>query len=372
MSDPVDLIHLIDEFYALAEKAGAWDRLAENLAAAFGAAAASLSWHDASGAEPPVEAAFGVDKQLRSLLWRFWSEREESLSLLGAALSGGVILTGRLGENGKTVPARQITALAQQSGSVWTQATLVWPAGSPAPSKKSLDVLRALAPHLRRAWRLTRREPNPSRSADGAWAVLDRLPMGILLVGPGGAVVRINRAAQTLLARRDGLRVEEGRLTAGKPEETAAMSALVRAALETRGGPALGGTMRLPRTAGQGAYQVCVIPLGAEAVSEREAQAAILVSDPSLKMETTHEILERAYALTPAEARLAKLLLSGRSLRECAADAGTSIHTVRSQLRELLVNTGARGQADLLRILLTAGICVACTAPRDRCPVKPA
>jgi DNA-binding CsgD family transcriptional regulator len=148
------------------------------------------------------------------------------------------------------------------------------------------------------------------------------------------------------------------------------MSALVKAALETRGGPAHGGTMRLPRASDQRAYEVHVIPLVAEAISKRETQAVVFVSDPSLKMETTPEILERVYALTSAEARLAKVLLSGRSLSECAADAGTSIHTVRSQLRQLLVKTGARGQADLLRILLTAGICIACYTPRDCCPAK--
>ncbi len=370
MAGPLDLIHLVGDVYALAEKAGGWNTLAENLAAVFGAAAASISWHDVSVADPPLEAAFGLDEQLRHMLQRFWSEREASLAILGAALSRGVVVTGRLGENGKTVPSRQIAALAQRSGSVWTQATLVWVAGKVPPPKESLDAFRALAPHLRRAWDLTRRQQVLSRSADGAWAVLDRLPMGVLVVGPDGAVVQTNRAAQMLLSRHNGLRVEQGRLAAGKPEQTAAMSALVKAALEARGGPARGGTMRLPRASDQRAYQVHVIPLGTEAAEERAPQAAIFVSDPSLKMETTPEILERVYGLTPAEARLAKVLLSGRSLGECAADSGTSIHTLRSQLRQLLVKTGARGQADLLRILLTAGICIACTAPRERCPAK--
>jgi DNA-binding CsgD family transcriptional regulator len=283
-----------------------------------------------------------------------------------------VVLTGRLGENGSAAPGPQIAVLAQRFGSVWTQATLVWPAASPAPAKESLDVLRALAPHLRRAWDLTRREQSLTRSADGAWAVLDRLPVGVLVVGSDGAVVQTNRAAQTFLDRHNGLRVEKGRLTAGKPEQTATMSALVKAALQMRGGPARGGTMRLARASDQRAYQIHVIPLGGETGEARETQAAIFVTDPSLKMETTPEILEKVYALSPAEARLAKALLSGRSLSECAADAGTSIHTVRSQLRQLLVKTGSRGQADLLRILLTAGICIACTAPRERCPAKPA
>jgi DNA-binding CsgD family transcriptional regulator len=320
----------------------------------------------------PLEAAFGLDEQLRHLLQRFWSEREASLSHLGAALLHGVVVTGRVGENEEAAPIRQIAALAHRSGSVWTQATLVWPPASPAPAKESLDAFRALAQHLRRAWDLARREKNLLRSADGAWAILDRIPVGVVVVGSGGAVVQTNRAAETLLARRDGLRVERGRLTSGVPEHAAVLSALVKAALETRGSPARGGTTRIPRAAEQRAYQVHVVPLAAEAVPEREPQAAVFISDPSLKMETTPEILERVYGLTPAEARLAKVLLSGRSLGECAADTGTSIHTLRSQLRQLLVKTGARGQADLLRILLTAGICIACTAPRERCPAKPA
>lgn len=53
MAGSLDLIRLVSDVYALAEKTGGWNTLAGTLADAFGAAAASISLHDVSGAERP-------------------------------------------------------------------------------------------------------------------------------------------------------------------------------------------------------------------------------------------------------------------------------------------------------------------------------
>ncbi len=58
------------------------------------------------------------------------------------------------------------------------------------------------------------------------------------------------------------------------------------------------------------------------------------------------------FCLTPGEARLAKCLGEGLSLREAAAEFGVSVNTVRMQLRHVFAKTGTRRQLDLVRLIL--------------------
>ena len=58
------------------------------------------------------------------------------------------------------------------------------------------------------------------------------------------------------------------------------------------------------------------------------------------------------FGLTPAEAALADALVRGATLEQFATRRGTSIHTVRGQLRALLAKTGTHRQAELVALLV--------------------
>jgi DNA-binding CsgD family transcriptional regulator len=66
--------------------------------------------------------------------------------------------------------------------------------------------------------------------------------------------------------------------------------------------------------------------------------------------------------LTLTEGRLAAALLSGRKLRDIAADAQVGIATLRTQLSSILRKVGVDRQADLIRVL--SAIPVACEDPQ--------
>jgi DNA-binding CsgD family transcriptional regulator len=57
------------------------------------------------------------------------------------------------------------------------------------------------------------------------------------------------------------------------------------------------------------------------------------------------------YGLTDAEARVALALFEGATSIEIARRFCVSLNTVRSQLARTFEKTGARGQADLVRLL---------------------
>ena len=70
------------------------------------------------------------------------------------------------------------------------------------------------------------------------------------------------------------------------------------------------------------------------------------------------------YGLTPTEARLACSVASGESLESYASARGINVSTARWTMKQALAKTGARRQADLVRILLTGPASIA-TRPSD-------
>ncbi len=85
-------------------------------------------------------------------------------------------------------------------------------------------------------------------------------------------------------------------------------------------------------------------------------QALFTVFEPGAAIDIDPYILAMTFDLTPAEARLAGLVVNGRSPEECATKLGVKISTIRSQLISIYGKTGASGQADLVRLVLSATV----------------
>ena len=60
------------------------------------------------------------------------------------------------------------------------------------------------------------------------------------------------------------------------------------------------------------------------------------------------------YRLSPAQVRLARLIVDGHDLAGAADLLSVSINTLRTQLQRIFDKTGARTQAALVRSLLSA------------------
>lgn len=65
------------------------------------------------------------------------------------------------------------------------------------------------------------------------------------------------------------------------------------------------------------------------------------------------QLLYDAFALTPAEARVAFALLDGISLQAYSDEAGIRISTVRWHMRNALAKTNCANQRDLVRLLIS-------------------
>jgi DNA-binding CsgD family transcriptional regulator len=179
--------------------------------------------------------------------------------------------------------------------------------------------------------------------------------VGAFLVERDGQATALNGAASTLVAEGDGLRLsDQARLEATHPDDDAALNGAIRAACHpTRTGAALSRTVSVRRGSGREPYTVSALSLdlGAWPLLGKDPAALVFVADP--RPDTVNQAqLRQRYGLTGAEARVAHQIASGHRVGEAAEQLGISPATARAHMRRLLAKTGARGQADLVRLLL--------------------
>src|SRR4029077_3766484 len=80
--------------------------------------------------------------------------------------------------------------------------------------------------------------------------------------------------------------------------------------------------------------------------------AAVLVLTPVTPPQAPPvELVQSLFDLTPAEARVARGLASGKTVEAIATDGGTSRNTIRTHVRGVLEKTGCNRQVDIVALL---------------------
>lgn len=217
----------------------------------------------------------------------------------------------------------------------------------------ALKLFRVMTPHLIRAFQLNQVLHETQSLGMGAFAALEYLDRGALLVGTNGLVRTANGMAELIMADGDGLTLKDGKLGCAIPSETAALNRLI--AQSVRGLVVRDeGMLQVSRSGGRAPLSVQCLPFPTSNWWPGFAQqlAMIFVIDPDARMRQTTERLRLRYGLTPAEARLAWEIVKGGGRKTAAEKRGISIATVRSQLTSIFDKTGVRRQSELVRLLL--------------------
>src|SRR3984893_5558650 len=186
------------------------------------------------------------------------------------------------------------------------------------------------------------------KSAD-ALRALNQAAAGVIISDGDGGVVEMNRAAEHILRRDDGLTLRQGKLCAQRLFEHDKLARLIALAADGKTAAAIG-RMLVGRRGGRVAYILTVAPLGVELAVYERPLAMILVADPDARSPSEMDLAE-FFGLSQAESRVAAALLAGKKLREVAADSGVQITTVRTQLSSVLQKGGVTRQTELIRVL---------------------
>jgi DNA-binding CsgD family transcriptional regulator len=224
------------------------------------------------------------------------------------------------------------------------------------------ELHEALATHLVLATRIHDRLHAVTRAREAGAALIERLPYALLWLDHRGRVLTMNAAAERVLARRDGLGLRCGALSALAPDAQARLDAAIGAAVAvaTARGPGSAGFVRIDRAGARPPYAALVAPIPAQpreivfGFERRAAVVAVALSDPDDERPFAADTLRTLFGLTPALARLAVAAAAGRTIREYAAETGLEVGTVRQQMKELMARTGTRRQAELVRRIVSS------------------
>lgn len=235
---------------------------------------------------------------------------------------------------------------------------VVRPRSAPAFDAADLALIDAILPHVGRALDLQRRLDTAEARRDDQHHVLDCIPGGVLLLDATGRLHAANASAEALLAARDGLVVERGRLRALDSTDNGQLRTLIAAAASPKPAPARTTPHALPirRRTGERPLVLMVAPLRGTLLrgTATTASVVVFVNDLAASPAPDPATLETHLGLSPAEARLTLALARGASVTEAAKTLGVTEHTARTQLKRALARTGARRQAELVRLALTS------------------
>lgn len=220
-------------------------------------------------------------------------------------------------------------------------------------------LLSLLVPHLQRAFRIGQLLEGLRVEREMLSQTLAKLPQGAIIVSRAGQLIFANPSAEQILARQEGLRLDrQGNLEAS----LANAHKQLRQMIESAGQPAsllpahCGGIFQLERHSGLRPLSLLISPLNLE-ISHHNYQhpsVLIFINDPDQQTEAVEERLQHLYTLTPAEAKLAIVLIRGKNIVEAAAELGVSHNTTRTHLKRIFQKTGTHRQSELVKLLLNS------------------
>jgi len=223
-----------------------------------------------------------------------------------------------------------------------------------------------LTPHLQRAIQMQLQRFVFSAKALVGHALVNRLRQPVMLLTVDGNVVLSNPAAERLCATTALIKVAQGHLQLPSPverrfyAECARLEGVVRAGdydVET-----VTGYRSLPISATSKkteketeilfAFFSLLIPMQVSGSFGLRPLVLLLFYHPSSAPPLDSSLLIAAFNLSPAEARICRLLADGMALKEIANQIGVQHETIRKQLQAIYRKTATNRQSDLMRLML--------------------
>jgi DNA-binding CsgD family transcriptional regulator/PAS domain-containing protein len=226
--------------------------------------------------------------------------------------------------------------------------------GSPPIAEDEMPFLQSLGFHLGEALHNLVHLQDTYAELQMAQAFFSQFPYPMFLLDDAQGIAHSNAQAQAMLQSGEIVSQRGGVLVCNTHEENQRLSEAIRAVqLCARGTPA----RKVVTLERQGRrvhlFVSAVHPLEAMNMFGTAPRALVIVHDErDAKGELDPLLVAECFSLTPAEARVAVKLAEGLTVADVAAEHGTSVHTVRTQVQQVLQKLGLTRQADLVRMLV--------------------
>jgi DNA-binding CsgD family transcriptional regulator len=210
-----------------------------------------------------------------------------------------------------------------------------------------IQILDELRPHIARSCLMSARLQ--LERAQAASATLAAIGLAALVLDETGKVLAANKLIEAL----DGYirwRAHDRISLCDKPSDELMRGAI--AAFAHGGDESVTRSFPVRNIESEEAMVVHFIPirLSARDIFVRGA-AALVLTPVTLPQAPPVELVQSLFDLTPAEARVARSLASGKTVEDIAAESRVSANTVRTHVRGVLEKTGRTRQAEVVALL---------------------
>lgn len=224
-----------------------------------------------------------------------------------------------------------------------------------------MQLLHLLAPHFGRAFKLRRTLLDARMAGMASQAVFDGWMHAAFVLDREGRVVTMNRRAETLVARGEGIALNrfgqprsfDDKCSRALDSAFTACRASADAPMEAVDDPM--GVM-LPRRTPGSALHAMLWPIATAAafgLANLPGQVLLVISDPDDTPPGAVAWIARRFGLSPSEEKLADAVIAGVPLNEAAERLGIQLSTARTRLKTIQAKTDCHRQMDLVRLAMS-------------------
>jgi DNA-binding CsgD family transcriptional regulator len=245
--------------------------------------------------------------------------------------------------------SRSLGAIVELSESAQTMTSFLRAPNQEDFGPQEVRFLEDLFPHLRRAVQIHRKMLE-LQGAAGALNVLDAFDIAIIGLDTQSRIRFMNREAESLVHQTNALRIIQGKLVATSVKDNDLLLRKIRSSVALELSTVRGGPMTIQN--GSTTLHLSIMPYpSARNVLSDEPLVMITIHDPAAKPKSRASLLSLLFGITPAEARVTMLLVSGMEPSEIAEQCKTTAGTVRFQLKSIYRKTGVGRQTQLVRLV---------------------
>jgi len=225
----------------------------------------------------------------------------------------------------------------------------------PPFTQDELSQLNLLIPHLQRATQMRQRFIELQVGQNFLVGGLDVLAMPTFLLDESGMVAHSNESAKNLLKSQTHLWLHNTYLRTDNSDITRQLNVEIFNAIEVSRGKdiELNNVILLPRV-GIMPLMLLISPVHRAGSPAPLGGALLFAFDPLTTPQITVDLVCQLFSLSKGEAKLAIALCEGKTLEDIATTHGTSIHTIKTQLKNAFLKTGTKRQSELVSLLLAS------------------
>jgi DNA-binding CsgD family transcriptional regulator len=225
-----------------------------------------------------------------------------------------------------------------------------------------VELAKRIGSHFARAIDLRRLAINTIVTSEFQADALNKFGIGGVLIAPDRTIHLLNRAAQTIIGEADGIKLIHDRLVATDAVDDSKLQRAITNALsrDIKENESYGLTVQRRGSARALGVVINSRPYRPLLSKATERCAIVFLRSPEFLTLADTKIMRQLFGFTPAEAKLAIYLTSGKQLEDIEGILNICHNTARAHLRSMYQKAHVNSQAELIQLLTS------CAAPLGR------